>query len=264
MRNVFALPVIGLVVACTQAAPEESDRTAAAEGDAESAPDQEGGEEGESPVVPGISIVLTHEPGSCDTNTLNILARVSYTGGDLVDSPTCHFAFEDGTEITGGCYISPSLPTQPQRVVVTATDPATGATATATDSVQGPATLSATVDLTTTGLSITWDVHTLYGEFADGTDVLVSIDPSGNVVESGPDLFRNYQGTVNVTQPGTYTVTVGTGVSFGEAGGCATQVSETVEVASPPPPPPPNPCDKNADGDTSDHGECDHTCYEGE
>lgn len=92
--------------------------------------------------------------------------------------------------------------------------------------------------------------------------MLVSIDPSGNVVESGPDLFRNYQGTVSVTQPGTYVYGHRPYRRLGEAGGCATQVSETVEVVSPPPPP--NPCDKNADGDTSDHGESDHTCYEGE
>lgn len=229
MRSVFVGVALGLLIpACTQdREPEQVDQVS--DSQEEEQEDAGGGKVDDVPVHRPISVVLTHDPGDCADNSVFLYANVIYVDdGSLVEAATCQFEFEDGTQATG-CFVAHPSPAQ-QNVVVTATDPATGATATASDVVQGPASFSSTLDVTTSGLTISWDAHTLYGDVPDVGGVIVSIEPSANVVETDPGLFRQFQGTVSVTTPGTYTVHLNGFITFGDAGGCGAFVDKTIEV----------------------------------
>lgn len=229
MRNVFVGVALGLLIpACAQdPEPEQADQVS--DGQEEGNGDDGSGKVDDVPVHRPISVVLTHDPGDCADNSVFLYANVIYLDdGSLVEAGTCLFEFEDGTQ-AAGCFVAHPAPML-QNVVVTATDPATGATATASDRVQGPASFTSTLDVTTSELTLSWDAHNLYGDVLDVGGVIVSIEPSANVIETDPALFRQFQGTVNVTTPGTYTVHLNGFITFGDAGGCGAFVDKTIEV----------------------------------
>lgn len=230
MRKAFVLPVLGLMAACGMQ-PDEGDLTTIADAQEEQEHETGSGGEEETPTAREIRAFFYYEPRDCADNSVYITGRVTYADdGSLVDAATCRFQFEDGTEVSGGCSITHSAPTL-QNVTMIAIDPVTGATATSIDQVQGPSSYSATVAVTTNDLSLSWDANAVYGDVdGDFGRVTVTIEPSANVIISDPSVLQQFEGTVTVTAPGTYTVTVNAAASIGETGACLATAQSTIEV----------------------------------
>jgi hypothetical protein len=170
------------------------------------------------------------DPGSCDDSSASLLAHYWYSDGSPTDNVVCQYIFADGST-SDGCFASRSFP-EAEKVILVVRDTVTLAETRAEDIVEGPEHFSATLDVTSSGLSIAWDAHTLYGTYADINDVFISIEPADKVVETDPAFFAQLSATAHVTEPGTYTVKLFSSITFGEEGGCAAFVDKTVEVVA--------------------------------
>ena len=167
-------------------------------------------------------------PESCDDHSVMFIAHPSYSDGSSTANVSCEFQFPDGAAVEG-CGVTHSIP-DAGPVVLVVHDNVTGATAYYTDVAQGPASFSLTLDVTTTGDTLTWHAHSLYGTVENQGDVVISIDPAANVVETDPRLFQQYDGTVHVTTDGTYTVTANADVRFPDFGACGRFASASIAV----------------------------------
>ena len=167
-------------------------------------------------------------PDSCDEHSLLFTAHPFYSDGSPTTNVTCEFQFPDGSTIEG-CGGSHSVPDL-TLVKLVLRDTVTGATRESEDLVQGPASYSVSVDVTTSGDTLTWHAHTLYGTQVNRGLIEVSIDPAANVVEQDVLLFRQFDGTVHVTADGTYTVTVNAAVNFPEYTACDRSASASGDV----------------------------------
>ena len=179
-------------------------------------------------VAPTLYAGFWYRPESCNDNSLMLYPVLRYSDNSSTANVVCQYAFPDGS-VVDSCGVTHSIPT-PGTVTFTARDTVTGATATYSELLVGPPTLSATIDVTTAGDTLSWDAHTLFGNAQDVGDVAISIDPAANVVETDPALFRQLSGTVHLTTDGTYTVTVQAGVQFADEGGCSTTATGSVDV----------------------------------
>src|ERR1043165_3451717 len=95
------------------------------------------------------------EPGSCDDNSALIEGHVGYSDGSSADNVTCQLQFEDGSTVDS-CFAVHSFP-QAQTVVLVATDSVTGATARFSETVAGPLSFDASLDVSSSGTSISWN-----------------------------------------------------------------------------------------------------------
>jgi hypothetical protein len=167
-------------------------------------------------------------PESCDDHSVMFIAHPFYSDGSSTANVSCLFQFPDGTAVEG-CGVTYPMP-DPGPVVLVVHDNVSGATATYTDFAQGPASFSLSVDVTTSGDTLTWHAHSLYGSAVNSAVLNVAIDPAANVVETDPALFHQFDGTVHVTADGTYTVTVNGAVDFAEFSACGRFASASVTV----------------------------------
>ena len=218
MRPTRFVSMLGLLTACgDNVHPDEDQISIGAEEGVESVPDT---------TVPTLRTFFLTEPSDCADNSARLMGRVFYADGPLVETATCHYDFGDGTSAFG-CFQVHSFPTQ-RPVTLTARDPATGAIASYTETVVGPRNLTATLDVTTDGLTISWDATALYGD--NTIDVHLSFEPADKVIIDDPAILMQPTGTVRVTEAGAYKVTNHATVSFGEVGSCGTFAEQTVDV----------------------------------
>ena len=225
MRIHLIASLLGLLACGDNLHPSEDGLTPVTDGQ-DDEPPHDGGEVTARP----ITTFFIYEPVSCDDHSVWFEARTVYADDlSLVDDAICQYTFEDGTQLFG-CGVVMSLPTA-QNVVLTARDPNTDAIATFEEVVRGPESFDATFDVTSDDLTISWDVATSYGDVANTGAVRVFIEPSENLVEPLP-MFAPFQGSAQVTEPGTYTVTVSAVISFGEAGGCGRFHEQTLDVTT--------------------------------
>ena len=187
-----------------------------------------GGADNEVFDTPRLVASILQDPASCDDNSAYVYGVYSYTDGSSTENVVCQFIFADGTT-SDGCFAVHSFP-EPENVILVVRDTVTLAETRFEEVVVGPESFTASLDVTSAGLTINWQAHTLYGTAQDVTGVRISIDPAANVVETDPDLFSQYSGTATVTAPGTYTVKLQTSITFGEEGGCGAEIEKTVEV----------------------------------
>jgi hypothetical protein len=186
-----------------------------------------GGADNEDFDTPTLVAGFLQDPLDCDGNTVILVAHYGYTDGSAGEF-TCQYVFADGSTIDD-CIAIRSFPNG-ELVTLIVRDSSRGVETRYQDAVVGPQNFSATLDVTSNDLTITWDAHTLYGNFVDGNDVHISIEPASNVVETDPAFFTQFTGTAHVTQPGTYTVKLVATITFGEEGGCNAFVDKTVDV----------------------------------
>lgn len=231
MRKHLTLLCGYLLVACADEAPESNGSSVGGAG-GETSPIDTSLQGLENDIPSGEAPVLypsfDYSPQACADNSVLLVGRVVDANLDLVDGAICRYAFSDGTT-ADGCTVIHSVPT-PGNVVLTAYDPITGATGRFEQLVSGPLSFTATLDVTTTGLSISWHAATLYGPTPNVGSVQIAIQPAEKVVAPDPSVFSRYDGTVTVTEAGTYTVTFDSTISFGESGFCSEHVERSTSV----------------------------------
>lgn len=216
MTKLLLVPVLLLAACGDNLEPDQQQAVAGAEDDA-------------SPVADNpFQVGFTAFPNDCTDNSVELRARFSYEDAREVLHPSCQFALADGT-VLDSCFTYYPFPTA-QNVMLTVTDLDTGASGQFEQVVQGPGSLDATLEVASDGLSISWEGHSIYGGVADQLNVDISITPSENVIVDDASIFTHTTGTVNVTAAGTYTVRLGTGISFADVGGCGKVIEKTIEV----------------------------------
>ena len=227
MRIHLIAPLLGVLACGDNLHPSEDELTPVTADETDEKPPHDGDVEVEARPI---TTFFIYDYVSCDDNSVWLEARTFYADDlSLVDNAICQYSFEDGTQLFG-CGVVKSLPTA-QNVVLTVRDPDTDAIATFEEVVRGPSSFDATFAVSSDDLTISWDVSSTYGEVANAGGVRVSIEPSENLVEPLP-MLAPFQGSVQVTEPGTYTVSIDAFISFGEAGGCARSYEETLEVTT--------------------------------
>jgi hypothetical protein len=185
--------------------------------------------------APTLFAGFIYDPASCDDHSVRFYGHASDGSSNFLDV-VCHWDFGDGT--TGdGCMIEHPLPS-PSNVVLTVFDPVSGATGRFEEVVTGPLSFDASFDVTSSGLSISWHASTQYGPYVDPASVRMEIQPAEKVVVSHPSVLSLYDGSVGVTEAGTYTVKLYAVMTLGETAGCSKQVERTITVACDPVPDP--------------------------
>jgi hypothetical protein len=229
MKKLLLVPVL-LFAACAETPKHDVDQLNA-EGDAT----EPAGPATPAPDAPESELLafITQEPSECHLNTVRLLARYSYPGGVVPDNVSCQFTLLDGTVIADSCFTVLAAPTDTS-VRLTVTDLATGAVAVVDEGVRGPDNFTTSLAVSSDGLSLSWDGHTNYGGVLDVGSYRISISPSENVIAPDPSVFGQLAGTVSVTEPGRYTVTLNGSITFGEHGGCGSTSEATIEMVCPP------------------------------
>ena len=171
---------------------------------------------------------LAH-PSSCADHSVLFEGHYGYTDGRQVTNPICSYELRDGTVFADTCFAVHPFPTA-DVAVFRVTDPANGQVATFEEAVRGPLSFAATLDVTSNGLSISWDAHAIYGDVVDAGSTLITIEPSDKVIIDDPAVRAQTRGTVAVTEAGTYTVNVHAAIGFGDEGGCTAFVERTIDV----------------------------------
>jgi hypothetical protein len=169
-----------------------------------------------------------YEPADCSDHSVYFNPILFYSDGSSTDDVICRYELADGSVFDGcrGAHPVPSL----QNVVMIAHDPVTGATSRFEQLVNGPRTLGAKLDVTADGLTISWQADAPYDGVPGIGSVELAFDPADNVIVGDPGLLRQREGSVRVTEPGTYTVFLNARIGFAEGFGCLTQTQKTVEV----------------------------------
>jgi hypothetical protein len=225
MTKLLLVPALLLAACIDDLRPEEDQVTGNAEGDTAGS-----GLQGPTAVEKTLWAGFVQEPLDCVDHSLRLIGHWGYSDGTRPTNVSCLFTLPDGTVLSDFCFVSPSLEVGAV-VTFTLTDLDTGAVATYSEFAQGPASFETTVDVSTDGLTLSWDAHTAYGNIVDDGRVRVTISPSENVILGDPSVLEQYAGTVSVTEPGTYTVAVRGFMQFPDVGGCSADAEATVEVA---------------------------------
>jgi hypothetical protein len=220
MKKLMLVPAL-LFAACGDNLHPEQEQVAGVEEGSGSTPDMP-----DAPNAQFFAFFL-EDPGDCADHSVYLEGHWGYVNGPVVENAICHYDFGDGT-FADTCRPGHSFP-DAQNVTFTATDPATGATASFTESVIGPRSFEAALSVTTDGLSISWDAHGFYGG-VDAGSTFIKIEPADKVIAPDPLVFAQPQGTVQVTAAGSYVVTLDTHITFAENGGCTAQADQRVEV----------------------------------
>lgn len=169
---------------------------------------------------------------NCSGHNVWLAAQASYPDGTVVENPICQFTLEDGTTLDG-CVAVPALPTA-QNVVLTVTDPATGATGTYEQVVIGPGSFDATLEAHASDHAIHWNITSNYDGMMAAGDVITAsaaFDPNDErVLLPDPKRVTTSSGVVSVSEVGTYQIVLQTGIHFASGGGCAHRIETTVTV----------------------------------
>ncbi|MBV8757920.1 MAG: hypothetical protein JO257_11610 [Deltaproteobacteria bacterium] len=180
-------------------------------------------------VAPTLRAGYWYRPESCAGNLVAFYPVLSYSDGTPTANVVCQYRFPDGTTVDG-CGVTHSIPTLGP-VVMTARDTVTGATASYSEDVVGPASFSASINVTTAGDMLSWDAHTLLGSAVDvASGIAITIDPAANVIVNDPAILHSLSGTVHVTADGTYTVTVHASFNYGDEAFCGADASGSIAV----------------------------------
>jgi hypothetical protein len=181
----------------------------------------------ETPSDSSLAVSFRAAPASCDNGGLSFEGAYSYADGSPVSNPICHYDFGDGTS-AATCDAVHLFAAPPANVTFTVTDPATGATGSFADTVIPPGVFDAWLIPSTDGLSISWEAHAFYTDGYVGIDH-VSIEPADKVILDDPSVLNQGVGTVRVTEPGTYVITLHAAIWPGVEG-CYVDYAQTVEV----------------------------------
>jgi hypothetical protein len=230
MRKLLMVPVM-LLAACTL---EPTNQDPAPGGTAPVDDDSAGAGAGESfDTDITLSGEFITEPSMCSDNSLLFQALVFKSDGTRDFDVSCHFEFADGRTFDN-CVFSASIPDL-ENVTLVATDAALGATVSYSEVVAGPPSFDASLDVATSGMTISWQAGT---SSSSGT-TRISIDPAANVVATDPNVFLAPTGSVTVTAAGTYTITLDASMPIADTY-CGAQVQKTVVIEGTDNPPPCN------------------------
>ena len=174
------------------------------------------------------------EPGACSDNSALIEGHVGYSDGSSNENVVCQLVFEDGSTVDS-CFASRTF-LKPEKVILIATDTVTLATARYEDTVMGRLSFNASLDVTTEGLSISWNADAIYGTNGGAGRTRISIEPAANVIVDDPAIFDQPTGTVAVTAAGTYTVRVDASIQFADVGSCGATAEQVVDIVDSNPP----------------------------
>jgi hypothetical protein len=249
MKKLLLAPAFLFAACASDSVPDVDQPVSGTANDSDTTPAQPSESEN------ALSASFVAAPAACDSNEVSFEAASIYADGTVVSNPVCHYDFGDGTfgdscsarhsySLGFGNYV-PSA-----NVTLTVTDPASGATATYSDLVLPPGNFDAYLNASSDGLTISYEGHAYYVD-ADYGIGPVTIEPADKVI----DVPSAGKGTVRVTEPGTYVVKAYAAI-FPGVENCEANLEQTVIVS--------DPCDLNGDGDTTDHGECNHVCHDGE
>jgi hypothetical protein len=225
MKKLLLVPAL-LFAACGDNLHPDLDQAVggAADSDSDSA---------DTPVTDAaLTASFTASPASCDTYSVAFASAYAYADGTTVANPICHYDFGDGTS-GDTCTAVHSYVTGPgnwqavANVTLTVTDPATGATATYTDIVIPPGNFDIGLTATSDGLSISWNAFAFYVDGTIGGEI--SIEPADKVIIDDPQVLQSGNGTVRVTEAGTYEVTFHSAIWPGVEG-CDLTLHQAVEV----------------------------------
>lgn len=182
--------------------------------------------------APALTVGFAVRMLDCNTHNALLTAQASYPDGTVVANPVCRFTLEDGTTFDG-CLAAPALPTA-QNVVLTVTDPATGASGSYQQVVQGPGSFDATFEAYASDHAIHWNITPSYGGVLGAGDVigtLAGFDPNDErVLLPAPKDMTTPSGLVSVTDVGTYQIVLESSISFAVGGGCGHRFEGTVTV----------------------------------
>jgi hypothetical protein len=219
MRNLLMIPVM-LLGACAIEPTNQDPSPGVTSSPTDDSAGAGAGETFDTPTITGSFIT---EPNDCKDN--QVLFQTLVFGPDSTRDfdVTCHYQFSGGRTFDS-CVFVASMP-ELETVTLTATDPTLGASVTYSETVGGPPSFNASLDVTTSGLSISWQASTT----PSGQGTHIAIDPASNVVFSDPTVFFNATGTVSVTEPGTYTVTLDASMPMGDTY-CGAQAQQTVVI----------------------------------
>jgi hypothetical protein len=138
----------------------------------------------------------------------------------------CLWTFDDGSTSTSCAGEHQFASAGWHDFVLQVTDPATGATGTATQSRFFYPPLETTLEVSTTDLTITYRAMSNTG----GSLQVVFVSPAELVIADDPNYPGVTSGTVRVTQPGTYTVTYDVEDERGVSEICSARLVEEVNV----------------------------------
>jgi hypothetical protein len=179
-----------------------------------------------------LTVRFTVRMEDCNTHNALLTAQALYPDGTAVANPICQFTVADGTTFDG-CLAAPALPTA-QNVILTVTDPATGASGSYQQVVQGPGTFDTTFEAYASDHAIHWNVTPRYdGVLAPGDVIstLVGFEPNdARVLLPAPKEETNPSGVVSVTDVGTYQIVLEASISFAAGGGCGHRSEQVVTV----------------------------------
>jgi hypothetical protein len=227
MKKLWLVPAL-LVAACGDNLSPDADQVAAG------AAQDESDAPADTPDTNPLSASFQTSPASCADHAVNIEGIFEYADGTPVSNPICHYDLGDGTSAdTCSVRHSYAFGTLGEYrvfadVTLTVTDPATGATATRTEVVFPPGNFDAFLIPSTDGLSISWEARAFYVDGEVGIDH-ISIEPADKVILDDPSVLSRGVGTVRVTEPGTYIITLHAAV-FPGVEGCFVDFAQTVEV----------------------------------
>jgi hypothetical protein len=223
----------GLLAACATNSHPSNEEEGGGSGDVNASSGS--GTDEEAPSEDMLSALFLYEPVTCDDHSVRFYGKAVDASSTIVDPLLCHWDFGDGTE-DDGCIIQHSMPSA-ANVVLTVRDPVTGATGHYEEVVEGPLSFDASLDVTGLGLSISWHAATQYGPYASAGSIQISIQPATKVIVADPSVFSLADGSVSVTEAGTYTVALDTSLPIGETGWCTKHLERTVIVSCPGPVP---------------------------
>jgi hypothetical protein len=220
MRLTWLVP-IGLLVACGDNFHPEEDQLSVESGESD-------GDTGEAPgTTPrALDVAIQIFPDSCETPLVHYEAFGTYDGDNTpLTNISCLWNFDDGSQSTAcsGSHTFPEAGWHDFALRVIDFDTGASGSTTQRRFVEFP--LEASLDVRSSGLTISWVVDINVLAFA-----IVRVEPSDKVIAADPDYGLNREYTVEVTEPGTYTVTLDVEDERGGGPICNAQITKQVTV----------------------------------
>src|SRR5688572_21807508 len=158
MKKLLLVPAI-LLAACTEnsALPEEPVSTESGQ----STGGVGGGADNEGFDTPTLFANIATDPGDCFDSSALVYGTYYYSDGSSTENVVCQLIFADGTT-SDSCFASRPFP-EPELVTLVVRDTVTLAEGRTSQTVVGPESFTATLAVTTDGLTISWEAHTFYG-----------------------------------------------------------------------------------------------------